>query len=229
MLERILSSLQSQRKCQCQFHAIMRCAEDIASKYPPALVDLVRLLGRTLQAERIAQLVVEGRERRPPAQMHPEQLLFDRGLPLAENGQSFFKLCEVREERRALALHRDIILPWPWSRSRLAGALAYIGEGKSAGAWTHDDSNHRVEWWLPIGVGFVNGGNHSLTAGIVRGEGIVIASSVCNIAPVYEYVYCDGCAYRLHRTRQPLCRVSNVVFAGMFEIGRLMLHYNVSA
>lgn len=217
------------RKARRQFEGIMDMAQRIAERHPPALIDLARLLGRTIQTDRIAHLVLEPGEHTPLPHLNFDQAFFDRSFPLTVDGRGFFALSQIHVEERDINLARDVVLPWPWRRDRFANTLSHIGAGKRAGAWRQQEWNHKIEWWVPIGIGWVEGGNHSISAGIVQGEGIVRVHGVRSIHSVYEHVLCDGTYFRRAYDREKICRVSSPEFAGLFEIGRLMLHYGVSA
>nr|WP_152624096.1 DUF6710 family protein [Cupriavidus sp. IDO] len=80
---------------------------------------------------------------------------------------------EVETDRIRLGLARDIVLLCAWNMQRYVGALACIGKEKFDDRDTtwRQDYNHGVTLWLPWGIGFVTGGNHSITAGILAGEG----------------------------------------------------------
>jgi hypothetical protein len=217
------------RKAQSQFEAIMEMAHRIADRHPPALLDLTRLLGRAIQSERIAQRVLQRRQHPPLPDLSFDRVFFDRSFPLTADGQGFWALTEIQEEERVIELARDVVLPWPWQRGRLVSALCSIGTGKCAGAWEQDALNHKIDWWLPQGIGWVEGGNHSLSAGIVQAEGIVRVHQVRLIHRVYDHVTCDGISFWRTHDHEKIGRVSIAEFAGLFEIGRLMLHYEVSA
>ena len=101
-------------------------------------------------------------------------------------------------------------------------------EPKNWGSW-RQDWNHDIEYWLPLGIGWVKGGNHSITSGIIQGEGTIIIEEVYDISAVYQHVICDGDTFRRQHDGSKIASVKNVEFAGIFEIGRLMLQNGVSA
>jgi len=87
------------------------------------------------------------------------------------------------------------VLPWSWKKLRLVTCIAQIGEGRPRGQWHQYQNNHYVDLWLSMGVAWVYGGNHSISAGIIQGKGEIIPRYVYDISDVYDYVYCDGVNY----------------------------------
>ncbi|WER45129.1 hypothetical protein CupriaWKF_12510 [Cupriavidus sp. WKF15] len=128
-----------------------------------------------------------------------------------------------------LQLARHIVLPWAWNRQRYVGALATIGSAKNNDRDTgwRQDGNHGVTLWLPWGIGFVTGGNHSITAGILAGEGHVQPDEAYDMSYLLDELACDGLHYRCRRTGKKICPVPDPRTAAVFEIGRLMRDFRV--
>jgi uncharacterized protein DUF6710 len=221
VLDRLSAFLRQGDKTRAPFQATMEMASRIARENPPALRELARVFGRMIQSEWIAQVVTrdEGTCDYP---LDPDRAFFDRRLAVTEDGRGWFDLLVKLEREVEVHLATDIVLPWPWSRSSFARCLSFIGTGKKAGAW-RQSSNHRVEWWEPIGIGWVIGGNHSIAAGILQGEGRLVVDTVYSMHRLYEHIVCDGAYYRRQADHRPICRVKNAAFASLFEIGRLLL------
>lgn len=77
---------------------------------------------------------------------------------------------------------------------------------------------------LPWRLTFVQGGNHSIAAGIFAGEGEIWANEVFEMSPIIARVACDGVRYSDKGTARTLFgEVKNYRPAAIFEIGR-MLH-----
>lgn len=96
---------------------------------------------------------------------------------------------------KVISLNRDLVLPWSWKKPRSVTCIAEIGKGRRSGEWRQDHNNHYVNLWLPMGIAWVGSGNHSISAGIIQGEGHITPENVYDISNVYEYVYCDGVNY----------------------------------
>ncbi|GAB3261439.1 hypothetical protein GCM10027296_35460 [Chitinimonas naiadis] len=118
-------------------------------------------------------------------------------------------------------------MPTPWNRDRYELALATIGSAKGQGVW-RQDLNHTISVWLPWGIAFVTGGNHSITAGILAGEGVIVANEVYDLARIFDLVACDGYEYKDVRSGQVVGLVNDYRRAAVFEIGRLMLRDSYS-
>ena len=86
-----------------------------------------------------------------------------------------------------------------------------------------------VHVWLPWGIGFVGGGNHSLAAGIIESEGKIIPSEVHNMSRIFKLVECDGEYFTDKITRNRIAFVNSARTAAVFEIGRMMHKLKVSA
>ena len=106
--------------------------------------------------------------------------------------------------------------------------MALIGQGRRLKQWRQDDNNHHVELWLPMGIAWVYGGNHSISAGIIQGRGEIIPRHVYDISEVYDYVYCDGVNYYRKEDGSIISPVLNAEFAAIFEIGRIMAEHSIS-
>jgi len=99
--------------------------------------------------------------------------------------------------------------------------------GGEWGKW-HQDPNHAIELWLPLGIGWVIAGNHSLTVGILYATGTVKPEITYDISEVYDYVNCDGVEYKRLVDNSVISPVPDLEIAAMFEIGRLMHKHHVS-
>ena len=92
-------------------------------------------------------------------------------------GTSFQDVMRELKTGYVISLNRDLVLPWSWKKSRLITCIAMIGQGRRWGQWRQDYNNHHVELWLPMGIAWVYGGNHSISAGIIQGKGKIIPRS----------------------------------------------------
>jgi hypothetical protein len=199
-----------------QFHQIMELAKQIAGSNPKALLDLIKVLLRPLQASLMVRVI----ERPQTATNDVQQWNFFMGAKYA----AFFSDKEsqsLRADKLKVRLASDVILPWPWDRERTVLALANIGTGKTLGPW-REDANHFVTLWLPWEIAFVHGGNHSITAGIIEGEGEITPRYVYDMSSVLDCVECDGRFYRWRENGKRITKVGEARIAAVFEIGRLI-------
>lgn len=208
---------------QKEFDYILDFAQDLAGRNPTALIDLVRILLRPLQAELLLTAVKNEIHRtRQPIQ---EYTFFMPDGP--RRIQMVFDYPQLDSDKFLVQLNRDPILPCPWHRDRYVDTLANIGHGKSWGNWVEDVINHSVMIWLPWGIPFVDGGNHSIATGIITGEGTLKPKYVCDMGKLLDLVNCDGKHYRSSQNNKVLDIVRDAKIAALFEIGRLMRKHNI--
>lgn len=210
-----------------KFQNILNFANQFIEPGNPGLRSLIRLLGRVAQSRAMVNSL--GYNHKIDPVMAPNYVWFNDLNVIDSYGVSLDKIKIKFNDPQAIKLKLgvDLILPSTWTNERVFGNLCAVGEGKIRGAW-RQDSNHKIEWWLPVGLGWVSGGNHSLTAGIVNGEGFVTPDSVYDISEVYKYVKCDGVSFTSIKTGIKLADVKDIEFAAIFEIGRKMVEKGVT-
>ncbi len=209
------------------FRTLMFTANQIAKQNPAALSSLICAILRPEQSE----LLLGAGERGQDACEKVDGYSF-----FFESLWDVYETTELRPIKREPSHHRillarDLVLPCPWNSGRYIDALSNIGEGKIdqdgadlknyGGRWRQDD-NHAVELWLPWRIGFVTGGNHSIAAGILAGEGSLIPHRVYDFDFIFDCVTCDGREYRFGGSREKMVPVKDVRRAAVFEIGRLI-------
>ncbi|WP_208952489.1 DUF6710 family protein [Rahnella sp. ChDrAdgB13] len=188
----------------------------VAEKLPvAALPDLLRAIVRPVQSDLLLAVAEEGADSRPD--MTPQEFFFD-GLIQVQSYEKM-KEGELDSADYPLSLASDIVLPWPWSLSRYIDNLSYIGTHKGS-PWKQDKINHYVDLWLPWRIGFVRGGNHSITAGILAGEGTVIPDHVYDMSYMFELVRADGVHWFVDGQKTEAVKSGRS--AAVFEIGRLI-------
>jgi hypothetical protein len=213
---------------QQHFDAIMDLALKVEQINPEGLVSLVRLLGRRMQAQCMSDAALTFQTDDLP-NIEPATVLFSEAMLLTPTAQCVGDLLQRRNKHRTVQLAQDIILPWPWNCWRLANALAKIGPGRAWGPWQYDPTNHYVQVWEPMGICWVGGGNHSITAGILQGTGSIPAEEVFDMSAVYPHLSCDGEHFTRRCDNKVVAKVSSIECAAIFEIGRRMLDHGLSA
>lgn len=198
----------------------MAAARQAAAADPRSLPSLINLFGRAAQSRAFTEVLRYGQDA-AACDYIPEEVLFVPYAPLTADGRCFDDLRREVEAPWRVRLGVDVILPWPWSRERLLTSLSKLRPGGDWGDWRQDD-NHRVELWLPIGVSWIYGGNHSITAGIINAAGEITPEVTYDISAVYEHVTCDGLDYRRAHDDSRIAPVADLDIAVMFEIGRLL-------
>ncbi|WP_168123969.1 DUF6710 family protein [Paenibacillus sp. HB172176] len=190
------------------------------------IVDYIRLLGRRIQGHLLLLPIIHEIANDKQA-LTMDDLFFDEWEAITPDGRNLHNIKKHVESTYKVKLNRDLVFPKPWNGSRLRDNLIKIGEGGLEGNW-RQDGNHNLVLWLPMGISFVEShGHHSITAGIVKGEGEVVPDNVYDISPVFEYVYTDGINYYRKHDNRVISVVRSVECAVIFELGRLMQQRNV--
>ncbi len=207
-----------------EFDHIMGFAQTLSNTNPAALVDLVRILLRPLQSE-LLLTAIENEMHGARHEIESYKFFMPCG---PSNIQMVFDHPQLDSEKFLVHLNRDPVLPCPWHRDRYVGSLSNIGHGKHCGDWQEDVINHSITVWLPWGIAFVYGGNHSIAAGIVGGEGVVRPKEVYDMSMLLDLVRCDGKHYRSMKNDEVLDKVYDVKIAALFEVGRLMRQHHIT-
>lgn len=202
----------------------MNFAARIAEKNPAALVEYVRLLARPLQSELMLDPATKG-------ERSDVSCIDTRGFFWDGQGEHFGQLKRTNRRRNDIEVHlnRDVVLSWPWKQDRLVRALTSIGPGRAWGEWKIDKLNHQVSVWLPWGLAFVGGGNHSITAGILSGVGKIKPTKVQDMSGIFRLVKCDGRDYTSMDGLTVIAEATDPRIAAIFETGRLMCGHKISA
>lgn len=197
---------------------VLKCSDSSQRSTRDVLMDIIGILGRSIQARYLSHLLFKRSEDSTLNSILPENFLFHEYKTIIYKGKDLLKFSDIKipiENERYISLEKDIVLPWPWKRNRLINCIGTIGD------WRQDE-NHSIELWLPIGISWVKGGNHSIATGIIRNEGEIKPEKVYDISKVYEYVSCDGYNYIRKQDNTILSPVNSIELAAIFEIGRIM-------
>ena len=197
----------------------MQIAEKIYMTDKTGLHRLTRALLRPLQSEHLIAVAEREQHSAPPA-IDADTFFFDIGKVIDLSRCLLSPTPDIE-----LRLATDIVLPTSWRRDGYISALSTIGNGKEQGRWIQNP-NHRVSVWLPWCIGFVNGGNHSISAGILGGEGVIRATEVIDASAAFELIKCDGKHFRKAQTGEIFATVTDHRRAAVFEIGRLLARKN---
>ncbi|MGR3960519.1 DUF6710 family protein [Vibrio lentus] len=98
--------------------------------------------------------------------------------------------CYQGEINRYISLS-EAVITFPWHPDRIINNLGTIGEGMNKGKFT-PSNNHSVNYYWPIMLAKVTGGNHSIAQGIIRGEGRVQIESYYDLTSLVNRYKCDG-------------------------------------
>jgi hypothetical protein len=191
------------------------------------ILDVVRLIGKNTQTKYLTSLLYCEDETELQG-LHSDLAFFDQTSFYLDGDKRLYHVKKEVKNTKEIRLNKDLILPCPWKRERLIDAISNIGEERRWGEWKQDFKNHFVELWLPLGIAWVNGGNHSIATGIFQGNGTVKPESTYDISEYYDYIYTDGRNYFSKKDNLVIAPVEDVDFAAIFEIGRLMIAKSIT-
>jgi len=210
-----------------RFNHILMIANRIYETNKAGLPDLVRALMRPLESELILAVVERGQDAAQAVSIF--DFFFD-GLDnhLFLHGE--FRGIEMPADQFPLELGSDVILPCPWDVERYIASISWIGGDKTAShspsrlresRW-RQDLNHSICLWLPWRIAFVSGGNHSIAAGILASDGVVVPDRVYDMGFLLDDISCDGNVFLEQVSGLPIAPIKDVRRAAVFEIGRLL-------
>lgn len=188
----------------------------VAAKLPPtAKPELIRAIVRPIQSDLLLAVGEEGQDARP--EITPSSFFFEKLLDV--QSYEMMKKHERDNTEFSLSLASDMVMPCPWSLTRYIDNLGHIG-ARQGNPWKQDKINHYIDLWLPWKIGFVRGGNHSIAAGIIAGEGQVTPEHVYDMSYLFELVRTDGLFWYINGQKSE--KVKSGRTAAVFEIGRLL-------
>lgn len=199
------------------FEELVDMAKNIAVIDPKGLHAFVVAILRPLQSQHIIAAAERAQHAAPPSiddwsffMGSDVRGVFDFGALQALDAGDF-----------EVDLAKDVTLPTMWHRQSVASAFGAIGAGLKCGSW-RQDPNHSVALWLPWRIAFVNNGNHSIAAGVIRAEGKLKPSSVFNLEPQLREIRCDGRNFIRVADGTVVAPIHDARLAAVWEIGRLM-------
>jgi hypothetical protein len=127
----------------------------------------------------------------------------------------------LKVQAQPLNLATDIILPTCWHPSSIIGTLGMIGENLPAGAFKQS-ANHRVVYTHPLGIGWVDNGNHSIAQAIIRGNGFLNEYAFVDITDLIMHIRYDGFEWRILNTNENAGQPRYPEFGWAWELGRMI-------
>jgi len=116
----------------------------------------------------------------------------------------------------------------PWNSSKICNLNISIGSSNNP--WKYDIINHRLDLYYPLGV-FVTygGGNHSTLIGKLKGKATMPLTRyrILDLTPLYNEIQFDGENYIDRKNGEIIEKALNFEFGCIFEIGSLILEYEV--
>lgn len=187
-----------------------------------ALEDLQRLILRPIQSTHMADAYLK-QDHGAVSAFHTWNSMGIGFIPgLQKNFIEFALEHEMDKKILPLAkLGRDNLLPTSWHPSSIVDSIGQIGEGRKYGSWTKD-SNHKLTFMYPLNIYWVDGGNHSITVGIILAEGYILPSVGYNLSALYPHVFFDGERWVDTKTGEKIGKPRYKELGYVFEIGRLI-------
>lgn len=221
-LRKALCSFKSGRDCEGDgpvevFEQLLDMAKNIAVIDPKGLHAFVVAILRPLQSQHIIAASERTRHAAPPS-------IDDWSFFMGSDVRGVFDFGALQSLDAGdfeVDLAKDVTLPTMWNRQSVASAFGAIGAGLKCGSW-RQDPNHSVALWLPWRIAFVNNGNHSIAAGVIRAEGRLKPSSVFNLERQLREIRCDGRNFVRVADGAVVAPVRDARRAAVWEIGRLM-------
>ncbi|MCG1020778.1 DUF6710 family protein [Sutcliffiella horikoshii] len=155
--------------------------------------EVIHILGNKIRSDYMVRLLKVKDESDLSSFVPPK--MFESNQIFSLEGEKFYDLITKKKETRYASLNKDTVIPWAWKRERLSNVLLNIGPDRPYGDWKQDKLNHKLQLWLPLGLYWVWGGNHSISVGILQGKGTISTSDIYDISNIYNYVTCDGRHY----------------------------------
>lgn len=220
---------------QSQFDIVMDWANKVKNDNPEplrrkqALQDLIKILLRPIQAEHIRDAYLKPANRALGSLTFPDDFFSPCHSNLAyeiitEKGNS--REPETRR-RHTLNLASDTILPTSWNSCSIVNMLGTIGSEKRYLGLFQQNHDHHVTLILPLKIGFVTGGNHSIIQGIINGNGEIIPDQVIDLERLFDIVSFDGENWIDQPSGTPCGRPRYQEFGWVWEIARLMRHKEI--
>lgn len=134
---------------------------------------------------------------------------------------------EKIETPHKINLQSSAVLSWVWSANRLDYALNNFGNDTDT-PWRYED-NHRLIFIFPMCYTEVKSGNHSLTAGILKGDTISgTQTNYMDAGIMYKLMeFRNGVFYPTEGKPMPLYRDAKILGV-LFQIGELILKLGFS-
>ncbi|PIT52604.1 hypothetical protein BHC44_07290 [Snodgrassella alvi] len=190
------------------------------SRKKEALHDLIKIIMKPIQAEHIRNAYLSS----------PHNAITEIKFPM-----DFFGFYPTDQEitikylshedspvKYSLKLSSDIVLPTCWHPSSLIYNLGSIGhQARPSGEFTQN-CNHRVTLILPMMIGIVTGGNHSITQGILTGNGEITPSGLVDLSDELNKIYFNGKHWISSTTNQIIGSPRYPELGWIWEIAKLL-------
>lgn len=220
MFKFISSHSERKRKTE-QFNHLMRRARQIAGSAAEhkneALLDLIKIVMRPVQAEHIRNAYIS------EAHGAIRELNFSKDWFGTQNSFDFYTALpdESPKKQHTVNLSSDIVLPTCWHPASLSATIGVIGRKNRKCGEFAQSANHSVLFLLPMRIGFVINGNHSIAQGIICGNGQIVANEVVDLTDKLTEISFDGVYWR-DRQNNKIGTPRYAEFGWVWEISKLL-------
>lgn len=211
-----------------EFNNVIAKAQKIKEKFPEtatdALLDLIRIIMRKIQSEHMLSAYTQ-QEHGAITEINYFQHWFgdvrtfynykDKHLIVLEDNKNL-------EEQVNLKLGFDIVLPTAWSPNSIYSNLGVIGTEERKLGQFRQDTNHSVEVMMPMRIGFVSGGNHSISQGVVTSNGVITPSTIIDVSKCLEVISFDGLNWIDNKKEVVIGKPRYKEFGWVWEISKLL-------
>lgn len=135
-------------------------------------------------------------------------------------GQHKIYDCFQGEVEQYIALSESVIT-YPWHPTRILSNLGTIGKGLIEGTFS-PSLNHSANYFWPLMLTQVTGGNHSIAQGIIRGEGEIMLHDWYDLTPLIEMIRCNGEHWIDIKTNKKIAPVKYIELGFSWEVGRIL-------
>ncbi|ASI93588.1 DUF6710 family protein [Vibrio rotiferianus] len=189
-------------------HLLRRASALAERKNVEGLKDLIRTIWRRLQSRQMLE----------PYLVDDHQATGCIDLVIGSFGE--LHSCYAGRVDTYISLSEPIIT-FPWHPERIIRNLGSIGPDRLMGNFK-PSTNHSVNYYWPIMLGQVTGGNHSIAQGIIMGEGEVKVEDWYNLAPLLNKYRNNGHAW-ICQERNEIVKYCDCPELGMaWEVSRFL-------
>lgn len=121
----------------------------------------------------------------------------------------------LTRENRIIDLSKDSIILLPWDRFRFSNTVKSIYEN----GFEYMEHNHKAYYYSDIDLCYVYSGNHSITTGIIKKEGIIKAEEY-DIKRLFNVLTTDGLNWYIDGEK-PIKEVFDFRIAILYDLAKI--------
>lgn len=204
-----------------KWESLMWMVDTASAHGPKALTGLVLALSRIIQAKVFEDYFINARPN-GSANTEVNDLLWDHELKCLPDGRCISQILAPSKRKVSVNIQDSAVFPNVWEPWRLARAMENIGPKSTCGKW-RQDHNHHAFAWLPWPLIWVYNGNHSVTAGMLRGGGKLRCDITYDASPLLKCVRTDGLKWFPMEGTKAFAKVQSLPMAAIFVIGQRLI------